>query len=205
MRQGEVGGAAATAEPERRDVPVTTDGDIFGRDAEKAREARDGEPTDRVTPRRELRKRPHGAAHGGGGITRRARHRMHVLSTHDHVDAKPALADAHGESRVGLAPDVEARWREHGTRVLLPRRLVGAFLRGPQEPADALGLRGGVDQHALRLVEDTAVEARMTTLGAALRITEVDDVISDHRNGSARAARAFRRSAAPGRARGASP
>src|SRR5207253_4668064 len=182
--------ARASAEPERRDAPLATDGELLGGDAEKARERRDGELADRLAPRRLLRKPRDSAVHGGRRITRPARHRVEVLHTHADVDEKPAVAEAHGQPLVGVPFGVEARRREDRPRILLPRGLVGALLRGPQEPADALRLPARLDQRAFCFVEDTAVEARVTTLGAAFRIAEVDDVIADHRNASARAARA---------------
>src|SRR5437870_6302696 len=186
MRQGEVGGARATAEPERRNAPGATDGEALGRDAEHVRERRDGEPTRRIASCRTLRELRDSRA-GAGGITLRPRHRMHVVRTRDQIDLKPALTDGHADPRVTLEPDDEARWGEHGMRVLLPRSLVGALLRSPEDPARPLGLRARPDQRPFRLVEDAAVEARVTSLGAALRVAEVDDVIADHRSASERA------------------
>jgi hypothetical protein len=103
-----------------------------------------------------------------------------VLRAHDHVHSKPPVTDLYARACIAFEADDEARGREHGPPVLLPRGLERTLLRRPEDPAQALPLRACLDQPALALVKDAGVEARVTAFSAVLRIAEVDDVIADH-------------------------
>jgi len=91
MREREIHGRTATAEPERREASLATDGQVGGRDSETSREPRDGESADRDARGGIVaggRKRGDGRAERPGRIADTTRHRVHVLGIRAHVIRK---------------------------------------------------------------------------------------------------------------------